>query len=344
MPEHIQPLFDGKIDIVGDIHGESTALNALLTRLGYRPDGRHPKGRRLVFVGDLVDRGENSPAVVEQVAEMVTAGHAQCVLGNHELNLIRDERKEGNGWFWPESEDHDLAAGHFLTANRASHSQRRYFLDWFETLPAALERQDLRVVHACWEPGAIETLRQTHLTTSQAYARFSAEISEELERTGKVAQRTEELDVWGARLIDPDAEVPFLEGIASIDSRKQSSHPLKATTSGLERRAAAPFFATGKWRMTERVAWWNDYHDEQAVVFGHYWRWPLPQETATARTRGPNLFIGSGPFDWLGPRRNTLCIDWCVGMRWKERAKGRSIYEGKLGALRWDQREVVMEF
>ncbi len=63
----IQELFSGPIDIVGDIHGEIEALRQLLKSLGYDQYGIHPDGRRLVFVGDLVDRGPNSPAVVELV-------------------------------------------------------------------------------------------------------------------------------------------------------------------------------------------------------------------------------------------------------------------------------------
>ena len=76
--QHVQPLFDGPLDIVGDIHGEIAALDALLERLGYTPDGRHRKGRRLAFLGDLVDRGTDSPAVVERVAGMHAAGECGC--------------------------------------------------------------------------------------------------------------------------------------------------------------------------------------------------------------------------------------------------------------------------
>ena len=57
----IQPLFEGPIDIVGDVHGEAQALRALLNHLGYDADGRHAQGRRLVFVGDLCDRGPTAP-------------------------------------------------------------------------------------------------------------------------------------------------------------------------------------------------------------------------------------------------------------------------------------------
>jgi hypothetical protein len=59
----------------------------------------------LVFIGDLTDRGPDSPAVLELVAELVSQGSAQCVLGNHELNLWRKARKEGNGWYFDDNQD-----------------------------------------------------------------------------------------------------------------------------------------------------------------------------------------------------------------------------------------------
>ena len=70
----VQNLFTGPIDVVGDIHGEIDALQNLLTRLGYGADGSHSEGRRLVFVGDLTDRGPDSPAVVRLVKQFVESG------------------------------------------------------------------------------------------------------------------------------------------------------------------------------------------------------------------------------------------------------------------------------
>ena len=102
MTSLIQPLFDGPLDIVGDVHGEIDALGALLARLGYAEDGSHPQQRRLVFVGDLTDRGPDSPAVVEKVQGLVESGRAQCVLGNHDLNILLGHRKHGNHWFFGE--------------------------------------------------------------------------------------------------------------------------------------------------------------------------------------------------------------------------------------------------
>ncbi|MEV7735411.1 polynucleotide kinase-phosphatase [Streptomyces sp. NPDC088921] len=73
----------GPFDIVGDIHGCALELESLLGKLGY-VDGVHPNGRTAVFVGDLVDRGPDSPGVLRRVMSMVKSGNALCVPGNHE--------------------------------------------------------------------------------------------------------------------------------------------------------------------------------------------------------------------------------------------------------------------
>ncbi|MEU4197646.1 polynucleotide kinase-phosphatase [Kribbella sp. NPDC026611] len=87
----------GPFDIVGDVHGCRPELEQLLADLGYtltrddlgRPiDAVHPE-RQAVFVGDLVDRGPDSPGVLRLVMGMVAAGHAYCVPGNHEDKLLR---------------------------------------------------------------------------------------------------------------------------------------------------------------------------------------------------------------------------------------------------------------
>lgn len=91
----------GPFDIVGDVHGCRAELESLLVRLGWelrrddagRPvDATHPAGRTAVFVGDLVDRGPDSPGVLRLVMGMVAAGNALCVPGNHEQKLLRKLR------------------------------------------------------------------------------------------------------------------------------------------------------------------------------------------------------------------------------------------------------------
>lgn len=88
----------GPFDIIGDVHGCLSELLSLLDKLGWQVDrdeqGRavgahHPQGRTAAFVGDLVDRGPDTPGVLRLVMGMVDAGTAICVSGNHEAKLVR---------------------------------------------------------------------------------------------------------------------------------------------------------------------------------------------------------------------------------------------------------------
>ena len=82
----------GPFDVIGDVHGCHEELVALLGRLGYEPaDGgyRHPEGRKVIFLGDLVDRGPSTPEVLRTVMVMTRSGSALCVPGNHDIKLMR---------------------------------------------------------------------------------------------------------------------------------------------------------------------------------------------------------------------------------------------------------------
>lgn len=86
----------GPFDIIGDIHGCLAETLELLGTLGYqvsKQDGRygvsHPQRRKLIFVGDLVDRGPDSPNVVRLVSSVVESGMGFCVAGNHDVKLSR---------------------------------------------------------------------------------------------------------------------------------------------------------------------------------------------------------------------------------------------------------------
>jgi protein phosphatase len=87
----------GPFDIIGDIHGCYDELIELLTKLGYVIDNQsieypkiaHPEGRKVLFLGDLVDRGLQSPQVLKLVMSMVESGTAMCVQGNHDAKLLK---------------------------------------------------------------------------------------------------------------------------------------------------------------------------------------------------------------------------------------------------------------
>lgn len=57
MNKFIAKLFNGPLDIIGDVHGEIDALKNLIRVLGYDEKGNHPEQRKLIFVGDICDRG-----------------------------------------------------------------------------------------------------------------------------------------------------------------------------------------------------------------------------------------------------------------------------------------------
>jgi polynucleotide kinase-phosphatase len=102
-----QPLWNnlkrehGPFDIIGDIHGCFDELHALLVKLGYqitdangdagsqRYEAKHPEGRKVIFLGDLVDRGPRIPDVLRLTMSMVESGAALCVPGNHDIKLMR---------------------------------------------------------------------------------------------------------------------------------------------------------------------------------------------------------------------------------------------------------------
>jgi protein phosphatase len=86
----------GPFDLIGDIHGCFDELTALLNKLGYRitriGDGYevyHPDGRKLVFLGDIVDRGPKTPQVLRLVMDAVKSGDGFCVAGNHDSKLVK---------------------------------------------------------------------------------------------------------------------------------------------------------------------------------------------------------------------------------------------------------------
>ena len=87
----------GPFDIIGDIHGCYDELCALLDKLGYRVEKENcaaipPEGRRAIFLGDLCDRGSKNIEVLRLVMNMVQAGAAYCVAGNHDVKLLKKLR------------------------------------------------------------------------------------------------------------------------------------------------------------------------------------------------------------------------------------------------------------
>ncbi len=336
-------MLEGPVDVVGDIHGQLAAFESLLDKLGYSPDGRHPDGRKLIFVGDLIDRGPDSVGVVDQVMNMVDAGLAQCVLGNHELNLLRNSRKSGNAWYF--GEGRYAAAGQRV----ASSAERARIHDFISELPLALERDDLRVVHASWHADSIsrlQALAQDGRGIAGLFAHFYEEANSRLRAAGVMSVFEEEQEAFDELVCyedkDPYAHWPkprFLPGYAAVNETRQMHNPVAVLTSGQEAAATSTYPAGGKFRFVDRVAWWDDYLDSQTTIVGHYWRLYDPGIADKPRVSADSLFQGAGPADWLGARKNVYCVDFSVGGR----ARGYPDDVCRLAAIRWPEATVVFD-
>lgn len=341
---YLQALFDGPLDVVGDVHGELDALRALMGVLGYDARGGHPGGRRLVFVGDLCDRGPDSPGVLALARRMIEEGRAQAVLGNHELNLLRESRKHGNGWFY--GDDHDRAAGEFGASRPMDDGAQAAALAFLRELPVALQRDDLRVVHAVWDDASLARLggELAGWTPERVHRDDPGPPELQAQLAALEPARALEMGRYGERLRQRGEGLPLLEAVGRSDALWQRGNPMRVVTSGLEQLAARPYFAGGAWRMTDRVRWWDEYDHETPVVFGHYWRWMDPQARGAYSKGEPDLFAEAAPNAWVGRRRNAFCTDFSVGARYKERELGAAPpWNARLGAVRWPERELVLD-
>ena len=164
-------------DLIGDIHGHADELVQLLEALGYqKAQGvyRHPE-RKVIFLGDFIDRGPKIRQVLEIVRPMIEEGKALAVMGNHELNALayHTEDPESPGEYLrrrsPKNEKQ-----HRKTVEQLKPDELVSYLDWFRTLPMWLDLDGLRVVHACWDEQAINTIAQALDGTARHHDRFLA--------------------------------------------------------------------------------------------------------------------------------------------------------------------------
>lgn len=243
-----------RLDLVGDVHGQLEALLALLSDLGYRPgDGfRHPDGRLLVFLGDLVDRGPDSLGVVQLALELEDRGRALCLMGIHEYNLVA----------WSMGLERPKASNRATLADvEARRAQWNPALERLRRLPLALQTDGLRVVHALWHLPAVEKL-SAHLRPPPGPAPLTP-----LDRLRSAVH-----------LGSPFSDTGFARGVDDEDFGDQEESAQGILLKGIEGPTPAPFKdADGKLRYRERVCWWQSPRPEvpqDLTVFGHYWHVP----------------------------------------------------------------------
>ncbi len=139
-------------DIIGDIHGQLHALKSMLKILGYVLDGnvyRAPKGRKLISVGDVINKGPEPLECLELVAAMVDAGEALMIIGNHEINAIHYQ-----AGIRPKTAATTRQFSTTLAQIEKDEDRWQSSRSFILSLPTRLELANgqLRVVHAHWPP------------------------------------------------------------------------------------------------------------------------------------------------------------------------------------------------
>lgn len=146
-----RPVSTTHLDVISDVHGLLDDLLVLLAEAGWHPEAgvlRHADpARRLLFLGDLVDRGPDSLPLLELVLRSCEAGTAQCLMGNHEsklLKFIEQAEREGiERWgSWANAETG-------MALLRLPEAQRQRLIGFLRRLPpyAVCEAAKVAFVH-----------------------------------------------------------------------------------------------------------------------------------------------------------------------------------------------------
>lgn len=287
-------------DLIGDTHGHGDTLAQLLTTLGYTEKAgvfEHPT-RRVIFLGDFIDRGQQEQRTLTIARRMVETGNALAVMGNHEFNALAFGTKGSSGeWLRPHTDSNCKQTKNFLAEYPFGSSAHREALEWFRTLPLWLELDGLRVIHAYWSPEDL-----SYLETVFAGPVLTDDLLEAASEKGSRAHGAIEHILKGL-------EVPLPKGISFQDKEK-------------------------KVRTEMRVRWWGgESRTYRDLYLGPAGVSPLLPDTPVA----PNLPLGypdDAPPVFLGhywlrgtPSRLTpkvACLDYSVAQN------------GQLVAYRWD--------
>lgn len=171
-------------DIIGDIHGHAAELEAMLIQLGYNEGSghfSHPMGRKVIFLGDYIDRGPEIRRVLEIVRGMIDADEAYGILGNHEVNALWYHRKDSEGRYL---KDHGPGikkqhAASLEQIAKPSPDEWEEWLAWLSGLPLWIDFGALRVVHACWAEPSIQALQDIDLSNYSDLVQYSRKGSKE---------------------------------------------------------------------------------------------------------------------------------------------------------------------
>lgn len=317
-------------DIIGDVHGHATPLKALLSELDYHPDPqgvwRHAE-RRAIFVGDLIDRGPEHRELIELVKAMVEGGVARVVMGNHELNAIAyatPNPHEPGKHLRPHTPERTKQHIAYLKEIGEGSALHQAHIEWFKTFPLWIEEPGFRVVHACWQPEAVERVRPA----LNQDATLSAELLAHPTMMGLFDKGTQlfkdvEVLLKGVEVKLPDG-VTFTTGHKSPDADPQTLHKrtearVRWWERGLETWSDAviipkmPQALQGRPLDDQARDQLYYYEGELPVFFGHYWMEGRPKICSPT----------------------VICTDWSIGIEDNSR--------GLLAAYRWTAGEPICD-
>ena len=150
-------------DIIGDLHGHYRLLTAMLKKLGYEKSGegfRH-EGRKVIFTGDYINRGNEIRQTVRLIREMVESGNALAILGNHEFNAIIYFTLDKSGRYFKKYGSHlKLPLLRTIEEYSTAPDELHDTIKWFRQLPFYLDLNEIRVVHGGWDIKHINTVEQ----------------------------------------------------------------------------------------------------------------------------------------------------------------------------------------
>ncbi len=151
------------MDIIGDVHAHADQLHALLAKLGYEngSGGYKHSERKALFIGDYINRGPANLETVDIIRTMVDAGNARALMGNHEYNAIAYHKNHPDTGrsLRPHHERNISRHKTFLDEMAREPEKAQDALDWFMTLPLAIQIDHGLFVHACWDHGLIAKSR-----------------------------------------------------------------------------------------------------------------------------------------------------------------------------------------
>lgn len=262
-----------KLDIIGDVHGYAEKLKELLIKMGYKTNGNtftHPEGRKVMFIGDYIDRGSEEEAVLDIVRAMVESKDAFALLGNHEYNAIC-YATEVNGEYLRKHTDKNYKQHKaFLDEYEFGSEKHIDAINWFKSLPLFLEFDGVRFVHASWVNKDINHLR-TILTDSNT-------IKEE---TYQNLNNPEHPDYIAIETVLKGVEREIPDGFVWAD---KDGNERTATRINWFNHVDNPTYKNAALSIPDGVDlpdvpvldYEGTYNDNELVFFGHYWMEGLP--------------------------------------------------------------------